>query len=232
MDLKLNNKGLSLVELIIAVAIAAMVSTLIITMISSSSNMFRRESQVIDGQNEKQIVQNQIIDRLREAKEIHIVKCGDAVRIYTGPVDKTTNKLVAEGSTGKYTDSIITYVDNKIYITNKYFESIPEGYLLSDNISQFDISLVTDKVEYTEQVTDASGTVVLDLEGNIQYVTKYYYENPLTVSVKIDIENADNTKSADMTVRLRNEIEVYATYSVSSMTATLDSATETVLDMR
>ncbi len=232
MDLKLNNKGLSLVELIIAVAIAAVVSTLIITMIVSSSNMFSRESKVIDGQNEKQIVQNQITDRLREAKEIHIVKCGDAVRIYTGAIDKSTNKLLAESETGKYTDCIITYIDNKLYVTNKYMENIPEGYLLSDKVTQFEVALLTEAEEYTEQVTDVSGNPVKDLEGNIQYVTKSYYDNPITVSIKMDIGSGDDKKDADISVRMRNEIDVYATYSVSRINDALSGATATELDLR
>lgn len=224
MKVKLNNKGVTLVELIIAVAIAAVVSTLIVTMIVSSSNMFSRESKVIDGQNEMQIVQNQITDRLREAKEINVVKCGDAIRIYTGEVDLDTNKLVAEGSSGKYTDCIITYIDKKLYVTSSYMTNIPEGYLLADDVSQFEIAIATDGEAYTEYETDAS--------NNPYEVTRYYYDNPISVTIKMDVGTGDAKKNADLTVKLRNEIDVYRTYNVATFNALLKGVTPTELDLR
>lgn len=224
MKVKLNNKGVTLLEVIIAVAIAAVVSTLIVTMIVSSSNMFSRESKVIDGQNEMQVVQNQITDRFREAKEINVVKCGDAVRIYTGEVDLDTNKLVVEGSGVKYTDCIITYVDNKLYVTNSYMTTIPEGYLLADDVSQFEISIATDAEAYTQYETD-------DM-NNPYEVTKYYYDNPISVTIKMDIGTGDAKKNADLTVKLRNEIDVYRTYSVTDFSSLLKGVTPTELDLR
>ena len=106
MTKKLDNRGISLVEIIIAVAIASIVSLLIATMLSNGSYWFTRENQKVDLQNDLQIVSNQLNDRFQEAKEIHIVKCDGAIRIYTGEIDPLTNNLVEQNKgTEKYTDS-------------------------------------------------------------------------------------------------------------------------------
>lgn len=224
MKTKLNNKGMSLVELLIAIAIAAVVSTLIVTMMTSGTSMFGKESQNIDLQNELQIVQNQISDRLKEAKAINIVKSGDNIRIYTGDVNKVNNKLVTEGSGEKYTDCIITYKDNKLYVTNSYMEDIPEGYLLSDEVLDFDIDIGTIPTEYTTNETDAG--------GNVSEITKEYYANPITVHVKIKLGTERKNKEITMKVKIRNEIETFNIYNVTSFDSYLTGIEPLVLEIR
>lgn len=229
MNTKLNNKGMSLIELVIAIAIASVVSFLIVTMMVSSTTMFRQESSKIDVQNDLQVLQNQITDALREAKEINIVKCGDSIRIYTGAVNTTTNQLVAEpvagGSVEKYTDVIITYKDNVLYITSAYMEDIPKGYILSENVSDFDISISGSPIGYTEDVTDSLGVV----SGTIY---KEYYDNPITVNVSLKIGTGDKMKNADMTVQVRNKIKTFNVYSPTSFDQYLSGVTPTVYELR
>lgn len=225
MNIKSNNKGLSLVELLIAIAIAAVVSTLIITMITSSSSMFRNESKKIDVQNDMQIVQNQVADALRQATAISVVKSGDSIRIYTGEINDVTNQLTAEyGSETTYPDSIITYEDNVLYITSSYMETIPKGYILSENVTDFDISIGEDSISYTEVTKDAAGNEVT--------VNKSYYTNPLTLDITIKIEDGGEQKNADMTVQIRNKIEKYNVYSPSSLNAPLNTAAVTTYELR
>ena len=225
MNIKSNNKGLSLVELLIAMAIAAVVSTLIITMITSSSSMFRNESKKIDVQNDMQIVQNQIADALRQATSISVVKSGDSIRIYTGEINTTTKQLTAEyGSETSYPDSIITYENNVLYITSSYMETIPKGYILSENVTDFDISIAESPISYTEVTKDAAGNEVT--------VNKSYYTNPLILDITIKIGNGDEQKNADMMVQIRNKIKEYNVYMPSSFNAPLNTETPTSYELR
>ncbi len=225
MNIKSNNKGLSLVELVIAIAIAAVVSTLIITMITSSSSMFRNESKKIDVQNDMQIVQNQIADALRQATAISVVKYGDSIRIYTGEINTTTNQLTAEyGSETNYPDSIITYEDNVLYITSSYMETIPKGYILSENVTDFDISIGENAIAYTEVTTDAAGNSVT--------VNKSYYTNPLTLDITIKIGSGKDMKDADMTVQVRNKLETYNVYNPPTFNQFLSGVTPTKYELR
>lgn len=225
MNIKSNNKGLSLMELLIAIAIAAVVSTLIATMIASSSSMFRKESNKIDVQNDMQIVQNKIADALRQAKSISVVKCGDSIRIYTGPINTSTNQLTAEyGSETSYPDCIITYENNTLYVTSSYMETIPKGYILSENVTDFDITLSEDPIGYTEKATVAGGGTTV--------INKSYYANPLTVELTIRIGTGQEQKNADMMVKVRNKIKTYEVYTPSTFNMELSGVTPTKYELR
>jgi len=223
MNIKLDNRGMSLMELLIAVAIASVVSLLIVTMMTSSSTMFRRESKVIDVQNDLQVVQNQVRDALMEAKEITIVKTGDYIRIYTGAVDTTTNKLTSEGTAG--TESIITYKDNVLYLTSSYMTDIPKGYILSEDVTDFDISISGSPIGYTEEITDSNGNITGTQD-------KEYYDNPISVKVTLKIGTGDNEKNADMTVQLRNKVERFYVYNPGNFNQYLSGVTPTEYELR
>ncbi len=224
MDTKLNNKGMSLVELLIAITIASVVSMLIIVMMTEGTSMFRKESSNIDLQNEVQVVKNHLTDTFMEAKEIHLVKSGDEIRIYTGAVDTTTNALKAEGSGESYTDSILTYTDNKLYITGTYMETIPDGYLLSENILEFDIDIATTPL--------SEETLVLNEDGSHNVVTKNYYEGPISIKLTLTVGTEDKNKEMELPIKIRNDIDVYNIYEVGSLDSYLSGVTPTVLDIR
>ena len=67
--MKKNNKGFSLVELIIAFAIAAIAGMAVVSMMSMSNNSFRRSSRDVGLQYEQQIVVNQIRDFILESTD-------------------------------------------------------------------------------------------------------------------------------------------------------------------
>lgn len=217
MNTKLNNEGLTLVELIVAVAIAAIVSLLIATMMVNGTSMFGRESRTIDLQNDLQVIQNQLTEKLMEAKSITVVRSGDDVRIYTGPVNYESNKLIAETGGGKYTDCIITYKDKKLYITSTYMEDIPEGYLLSNYVTDFDLKIATEQESEVKEIVHSNGTT--------EEKTVYYYEGPISVELQMKIGNGidDNEKNANVKVKIRNEIETYDEYSVGGINDKLNN---------
>lgn len=225
MTKKLDNRGISLVEIIIAVAIASIVSLLIATMLSNGSYWFTRENQKVDLQNDLQIVSNQLNDRFQEAKEIHIVKCDGAIRIYTGEIDPLTNNLVEQNKgTEKYTDSVITYMDNKLYITKGYMENIPEGYMIADNVMEFDVNIATKPETKEEQETLENGEEVT--------VEKKYYEAPITVEIKMKMGTDNRYKESATVVKIRNNIDVFKVYKPAAFTQKLESVVPTVYDIR
>ncbi len=223
MNTKLNNKGMSLIELLVVMAIASIVSLLIITMMSEGTSMFSKESKKIDLQNEIQVVQNQLTEKFMEAKAINVVKCGDSVRIYTGKVNTTTNGLEVEGESG-YTDSIITYQDGNLYVTGTYMQDIPDGYLLSGNVMAFKVDIATDAESETE--------LVINEDGSSSMATTYYYDNPISIKLTMTIGTEHNNKDVDMTIKLRNKIDEYNIYEVSDFYTYLSGVTPTTLDIR
>ncbi|MBP3339604.1 MAG: prepilin-type N-terminal cleavage/methylation domain-containing protein [Lachnospiraceae bacterium] len=224
MNTKLNDKGFSLVELLVAMAIAAIVSTLIISMMISSTSMFKNENEQIDLQNELQIVQNQLTEKFMEAKAINVVKCGDDVRIYTGEIDINTNKLLVESEAGKHTECVITYTDGKLYLTGKYMDSIPDGYLLSENVLDFDIDIAT--------VPGEEEMIVKNEDNSYSTVTRYFYDNPISIKLTLKIGTEKENKTDELVLKIRNKIDDYRIYSVSSFNGTLAGVKPTELDLR
>lgn len=224
MSVKLNNKGMSLVELLIAIAIASVVSMLVVVMMTEGTSMFGKESKKIDLQNEIQVVENHLTDTFMEAKAINVVKCGEDVRIYTGKVNTTTNALMAEGSGESYTDCILTYKEDKLYITGTYMETIPDGYLLSENILDFSIDIATEPSSESSLVTNA--------DGSQSSVTTYYYESPISVKLTMTVGTEDNNKEIDMIIKIRNNIDEYNIYTVDNLDTYLSGVTPTKLDIR
>jgi len=224
MNTKLNDKGFSLVELLVAMAIAAIVSTLIISMMISSTSMFKNENEQIDLQNELKIVQNQLTEKFMEAKAINVVNSGDDVRIYTGEIDINTNKLLVESEAGKHTECVITYTDGKLYLTGKYMDSIPDGYLLSENVLDFDIDIAT--------VPGEEEMIVKNEDNSYSTVTRYFYDNPISIKLTLKIGTEKENKTDELVLKIRNKIDDYRIYSVSSFNGTLAGVTPTELDLR
>lgn len=81
---KLNNKGLSLVEVLVALAIASIVATLIMSLVTSGSRFYRKQSNSIDLQNELQETSNKVADALMEATELYVSEQSGMLVIKTG----------------------------------------------------------------------------------------------------------------------------------------------------
>ena len=119
-----NNRGFSLIELLVAIAISGVVILMISFIMVQGTTLFKGESEVIDIQGELQIVRNQISEALMGAKSVVVVDAGDDIIIYTGAVDPETNMLVAEnngdgGTSTVTTERIITYdsSEKSLYIS-------------------------------------------------------------------------------------------------------------------
>ena len=103
---QLNNRGFSLIELIVAMAIAGVVSILIASLMTNSSKWFSTESTKSILQNELQDVTEQLNTAFMEATGIRIEKDGEVTYIYTGEYDDSLGNW--KNTTGSSARSVQT----------------------------------------------------------------------------------------------------------------------------
>lgn len=206
----MKNRGFSLIELLVAVAIAGIILLMLSIMLVQGTKMFSGESDEVNIRNDYQIVRNQIEETIMEAKEIVIVEAGEDLVIYTGNVDTANNHLTAEGS-GVTTERIITFdkSEGKIYISSSYGQAVSEGNLLCSTVTEFGIT-ISDKC-----MRDGSDNPELGL----------YYVNPLSVDIVLKMAGQSNSVDSTMTVRVRNILEQVTIYETEKRDTLLVNAT-------
>ena len=218
-----DNKGFSLVELLVAITISAIVAGGIGYLLTTSLRMYNKDTVDVTLQQELQITLNQIVDYAMESETI-VADFDDTYPNYlalgtfesvsgTGVLDKT--KLNAQ---------IIWQDGNKLYIKkatiadfclsadpeNAHYREIDkskiESFILSKDASS-DANLLAQYVT-AFKVTGIGGIVeVKDESGN---VTGHAYENPLSIILELEfkksVATADRNKKVEDTVSLRNKV--------------------------
>lgn len=186
----MKNKGFSLIELIVALAVGSIVLLMVGTMLVRGTSMFRTENDEVNMRNDYQIIRNQIDQVLMEAKMLIVEKQGNCLIIYTGQINPDTREFA---TTSKTTERIITYnSDNKmLYISGTYADHVSEGNVISTIVEDFDISLD----ESSKKTVSASGA------------EEVYYVNPLKINISLSIANKKSTVDYDYTLSLRNRLK-------------------------
>ena len=218
-----DNKGFSLVELLVAITISAIVAGGIGYLLTTSLRMYNKDTVDVSLQQELQITLNQIVDYAMESETIVADFDGTypdylALGTFesasgTGVLDKT--KLNAQ---------IIWQDGNKLYLKkttvddfcksanpeNKHYREIDkskiESLIPSAGVSS-DANLLAQYVTAFE-VTGIGGIVeVKDESGN---VTGHAYENPLSIILELEFEKsvaaANKNKKVKDTAYLRNKV--------------------------
>ena len=186
----MKNKGFSLIELIVALAVGSIVLLMVGAMLVRGTSMFRTENDEVNMRNDYQIIRNQIDQVLMEAKMLIVEKQGDYLIIYTGQINPDTREFT---TTSKTTERIITYDSNNdtLYISGTYSDHIAEGNVISTIVEDFDISLD----ESSKKTVSASGA------------EEIYYVNPLKINISLSIANKKSTVDYDYTLSLRNRLK-------------------------
>lgn len=210
----MKNKGFTLIELLVAMAIGSIILLMLSFMLVQGSNMFNSENDEINMRNDYQIVQNEIVQTIMEAKTIAVVRAGEDIVIYTGEVDTKTNKLVAESGTIS-TERIITYIhdddgEGKLYVSTSLGQATSEGNLFCNKVTEFDIS-------FSDKCLKDNGKEGDEFEE--------YYVNPLEIDITLNLAGDSNDMASTVSVRARNILRQVSIYTVGNRNRLLANAT-------
>ena len=218
-----DNKGFSLVELLVAITISAIVAGGIGYLLTTSLRMYNKDTVDVSLQQELQITLNQIVDYAMESETI-VADFDDTYPDYlalgtfesasgTGVLDKT--KLDAQ---------IIWQDGNKLYLKKTTVDDFCKSANPADaDFRKIDKSKIESLIpaagassdanllaQYVTEfkVTGIGGIVdVKDESGN---VTGHAYENPLSIILELEfkksVATADRNKKVEDTVSLRNKV--------------------------
>ena len=187
---KHNNKGFTLTEVLVALAVSSVVITIVIAFISQGSRFYKTQSNTINLQNELQETSNVITDTLQEATYLSIISNSKNLEVYTGSYEIKEGKKLFTSVKGlsRYIlrDGTGIYVFDKAdtgYITEKD----KPGYRYSNNIE-----------EITVNISDKCKTEVADSEVITQ---------PVMLDVYIKVTHNDTSRFENKTITLRNKIQ-------------------------
>lgn len=202
----MNNKGFSLIELVIAMGISSIVLLMVSVMLVRGTTIFREESDDTNIRNDYQLIRNQLDQAIMEAKSLVVETQGTDLIIYTGEVDADRNFTAASISTEK----VITYdtVTNSLYISNTYDTHKAPGNILTDIVDEFSLEISNDK---KTEIVDGTETA--------------YYVNPVSVNISLTLENKRTSIDTEFTINFRNRLSKIAMYTTANGNVRLNAAT-------
>lgn len=184
-----NNKGFTLTEVLVALAVSSVVITIIIAFISQGSRFYKTQGNTINLQNELQETSNVITDALQEATYLKITSDNNALSVYTGAYKNVQGKrlFINEKGSSRY----ILRDGSGIYIYDKADTSYvadkdKPGYRYSNNVEAITVS-----------ISDKCVTTV----GSSKVITQ-----PVMLDVYIKLTHNDTSRFENKTITLRNKI--------------------------
>lgn len=187
---KHNNKGFTLTEVLVALAVSSVVITIVIAFISQGSRFYKTQSNTINLQNELQETSNVITDTLQEATYLSITSNSKNLEVYTGSYEIKEEKKLFTSVKGSsryiLRDGTGIYVFDKAD-TGYISEKDKPGYRYSNNIE-----------EITVNISDKCKTEVADSEVITQ---------PVMLDVYIKVTYNDTSRFENKTITLRNKIQ-------------------------
>lgn len=233
----MKNKGFSLVELLVAMSIAAVVAGSVGFLLTTSLRMFGNETTDIELQQELQTSLNQVIDYAMETQTVVVnSSAGSTNYLALGTVDKTdSSKLNAE----------VFFVNNgKLYMCKKTIsdyevvqDTSPRN--LDEKVSEIKTNTLSNpdalsQCLLAENVTSFNA----EIKGITSDGTEHIYNNPLSMDISLQFKKRASSKDVEKnisdTVVFRNTLhtKIYVdgiAYSQKkSANNTLSITTETV----
>lgn len=188
-----QNKGMSLMEVLISVAISMIVMIVAATFISNGSIFFRKQSKTIDLQNELMETSNRINDALLQSTDELTISVGTSVngaKIYTGSYDSNTKKFTSGKGSARFIEwnkqNSTLYVMDVVGISD---ETLKQGYLMGSHVSDVSIAVSSDC-----QVIQVDSSIIT-------------YKQPLILEVSVSVTKDGETRKDSRVVTLRNELD-------------------------
>ncbi|MBH1939789.1 prepilin-type N-terminal cleavage/methylation domain-containing protein [Mobilitalea sibirica] len=167
MHLCKNNKGTSLIELIIAMAIAAIVLSLIMFFIKGSTQTFRRTSDEVNLQLEAQTTINQLSNIAMEAKSFT-------------PISLTEERFIFRYNDNEYYSIIFNNGERRIYLVQTTTRSDAET--IAPNMQEHFMAEYVESLTMVSSINGKMITINLQLSlGNEEHV----------ISKKVKLRNAN-----------------------------------------
>ena len=149
-----NNKGFTLVELLVAIAIGGLVLAALSMLVSQGVNNYRKQTVLAALQNDANITLNQISDNVMEADRLILVN---------DSFGKTTYFQIKE-------NVYYIYKDETIYQST--VADISKGSILCENVTEFDVRIID-----TSLVTDKDSKMVEEINNPVQLRISLKVEN-------------------------------------------------------
>lgn len=151
--MKKDNKGFSLVELLIAIAISSIVLMALVMLITQAVRSYTKQTALAQIQSDADISLNQMSKNILEATEVKIEKLNN------GDVTIYTNKVEVGIEWGYYYESST----QQLWYTNS---NKSEMSLVCDNVTSFDVRISKDSIELdtaTIKSIDRNPQIVISL---------------------------------------------------------------------
>ena len=149
--MKKDNKGFSLVELLIAIAISSIVLMALVMLITQAVRSYTKQTALAQIQSDADISLNQMSKNILEATEIKIEKLNGDVTIYTNKVIEKKNSTEVGIATQQ-----LWYINS----------DKSEMSLVCDNVTSFDVRISKDSIELdtaTIKSIDRNPQIVISL---------------------------------------------------------------------
>lgn len=222
--MKTNNKGFSLVEVVVVVAVSSIVLLLITGMLVNSTRMTGRETSVISIQNENQLIVNNMTVAFMEATKLDISSNANGVMVDLGDYEAVSVPGPSGSSILEYhskskvdcrrifydkNSDFLALIANSSYLTDTFSSLASKGpkspapddnftgYCLSEIVNYFSVSV--------DPECRSTNTIVYTLPDGSTY-DDYYYVNPIKVVLTYQLKNYGTSDLLSTTVELRNNL--------------------------
>lgn len=193
-----QNKGMSLLEVVVSVAVSFIVFLGAVSFIATSTNFFKKQESTIDLQNELMETSNKIHDTLMESSGLQIFQTADGgMFILTGVPDATgENFITGKGSArriewGKAT-SMVHVLDTP---KSNVAPEVRAGYLIGNHVTNVEVTIIDE-------------CKIVQPDNSVKY------KQPLMLSVNVEVSDGRETRSETKTVTLRNQFDEIVLYGV------------------
>lgn len=217
--MKMNNKGFSLVEVVVVVAVSSIVFLMITGLLVNSTRMYHRETGIINLQSENQLIVANLTEAFMEATKLEINQSSDDfVRVDLGNASDTSRKAdcrrIFFNKDSKFLGMI---VNNDTYLgaTDAYLKAgtvngagrIEDlvGYQLSRCVETFTVT-VDESCHVGRSAEDIAWPGVDDLHPT------EIYTNPIKLNINYTLKNANSMDVLTFSVTLRNNLKWFTTY--------------------